>query len=316
MNVIEFVTSPNNPDGQLKKAVLNGPSAKAIHDHAYNWPHFTAIPSPSDEDLMIFTLSKLTGHADVRFGWALIKDKDIYERMATYTNDNTFGVSRDSQLRALKLIKVVLEGDGRSIFKYAYETMRSRWESLSQTVSLSTRFTLQEIAPRFCTFFQTVRGPSPAYAWLKCEREEDELCYQVLEAGGILSRDGTLFGAGSRYVRLSLIKSQDDFDQLLQHLNKLVLQDAVSILQALKNQWKNTPPNWVGSDPCRGNWDGVECGNSRVISITYSSIGLTGQLPGDIVNLSELQTLDLSSNKGLTGTLPTSIGNLKKLSNL
>ncbi|KAK1391298.1 hypothetical protein POM88_010354 [Heracleum sosnowskyi] len=313
MNVIEFVTSPNNPDGQLKKAVLNGPSAKAIHDHAYNWPHFTAIPSPSDEDLMIFTLSKLTGHAGVRlcnykfevpvtsskilvqliiiFMWALIKDKDIYERMATYTNDNTFGVSRDSQLRALKLIKVVLEGDGRSIFKYAYETMRSRWESLSQTVSLSTRFTLQEIAPRFCTFFQTVRGPSPAYAWLKCEREEDELCYQVLEAGGILSRDGTLFGAGSRYVRLSLIKSQDDFDQLLQHLNKLVLQDAVSILQALKNQWKNTPPNWVGSDPCRGNWDGVECGNSRVISITYSSIGLTGQLPGDIVNLSELQTL-------------------------
>ncbi|KAK1370528.1 putative leucine-rich repeat receptor-like protein kinase [Heracleum sosnowskyi] len=89
-----------------------------------------------------------------------------------------------------------------------------------------------------------------------------------------------------------------------------------AVLLALKNQWKNTPPNWVGSDPCRGNWVGVECSNSRVISITLSSIGLTGQLPGDIVNLSELQTLDLSSNKGLTGTLPTSIGNLKKLSNL
>ncbi|KAL1831254.1 hypothetical protein ACET3Z_000905 [Daucus carota] len=228
LNVIEFVTSPNNPDGKLRKAVLNGPYAKSIHDHAYNWPHFTAIPSPSDEDLMIFTLSKLTGHAGVRFGWALIKDKDLYERMSTYTDDNTFGVSRDSQLRALKLLKVVLEGDGRSIFKYAYETMRKRWEGLSQAVSLSTRFTIQEIAPRFCTFFQHVRGPSPAYAWLKCEREEDELCYQVLQAGGILGRDGTLFGASSRYVRLSLIKSQDDFDQLLQHLNKLVLQEAGS----------------------------------------------------------------------------------------
>ena len=64
-----------------------------------------------------------------------------------------------------------------------------------------------------------------AYAWLKCEREEDEQCYQVLQAGGILGRDGTLFGASSRYVRLSLIKYQDDFDQLLQHLNKLVLQE-------------------------------------------------------------------------------------------
>lgn len=66
--VIEFVTSPNNPDGKLKKAVLEGPNVKTIYDHAYYWPHFSAIPAPADEDLMIFTLSKLTGHAGSRFG--------------------------------------------------------------------------------------------------------------------------------------------------------------------------------------------------------------------------------------------------------
>lgn len=65
MDVIEFVTSPNNPDGELKTSVLGG---KTIYDHAYFWPHFTPIPGPSDHDLMIFTLSKLTGHAGVRFG--------------------------------------------------------------------------------------------------------------------------------------------------------------------------------------------------------------------------------------------------------
>ncbi|XP_074337844.1 tryptophan aminotransferase-related protein 3-like [Apium graveolens] len=229
MNVIEFVTSPNNPDGKLRTAVLEGPSAKAIHDHAYYWPQFTAIPSPSDEELMIFTLSKLTGHAGLRFGWAVIKDKAVYEKMLTYTDDNTFGVSRDSQLRALKLLKVVLEGDGRSLFNYAYETLRTRWEILSRTISMSTRFTIQELAPRFCTFFDIVRGPSPAYAWLRCEREEDELCYQVMKAGGILGRDGIQYGASSRYVRLSLIKSQDDFDQLLHYLNKLVLHEAHAV---------------------------------------------------------------------------------------
>ena len=68
INVIEFVTSPNNPDGQLTKAVLQGPSIRTIHDHAYYWPHFTAIPAPADEDLMLFTISKLTGHAGSRFG--------------------------------------------------------------------------------------------------------------------------------------------------------------------------------------------------------------------------------------------------------
>lgn len=67
-NFIEFVTVPNNPDGRLKKAVLEGPHVKAIHDHAYYWPHFTPIPAPADEDLMIFSLSKLTGHAGTRFG--------------------------------------------------------------------------------------------------------------------------------------------------------------------------------------------------------------------------------------------------------
>ena len=68
LNLIEVVTAPDNPDGQLNKAVLHGPYVKAIHDHAYYWPHFTAIPAPADEDLMIFTLSKLTDHAGTTFG--------------------------------------------------------------------------------------------------------------------------------------------------------------------------------------------------------------------------------------------------------
>ena len=66
--MIEFVTAPNNPDGRLNKAVLQGPNVKTIYDRAYYWPHFTPIPAPADEDLMIFTLSKLTGHAGSRFG--------------------------------------------------------------------------------------------------------------------------------------------------------------------------------------------------------------------------------------------------------
>ncbi|KAH0772956.1 hypothetical protein KY290_010093 [Solanum tuberosum] len=67
-NVIEFVTSPNNPDGNLESPVLNGPNVKHIYDHAYYWSHYTAIPAPADEDLMIFSMSKLTGHAGSRFG--------------------------------------------------------------------------------------------------------------------------------------------------------------------------------------------------------------------------------------------------------
>uniref|UniRef100_A0A2N9IMS8 Alliinase C-terminal domain-containing protein n=1 Tax=Fagus sylvatica TaxID=28930 RepID=A0A2N9IMS8_FAGSY len=114
-NIVEFVTSPNNPDGELKKAVVGGPFVKTIHDLAYYWPHFTAIPAPADEDLMIFTLSKLTGHAGSRFGWAIIKDEVVYQRMLTYMSLSTYGVSRETQLRVLKLLKVVIEGKGREM---------------------------------------------------------------------------------------------------------------------------------------------------------------------------------------------------------
>ncbi|XWS21818.1 hypothetical protein CRYUN_Cryun30bG0087800 [Craigia yunnanensis] len=223
-NVIEFVTSPNNPDGQLNKAILHGPNVKTIYDRAYYWPHFTPIPAPADEDLMVFTLTKLTGHAGSRFGWAVIKDETVFNRMITHMHLNSNGVSQDSQLRAFKLLKAVLE-EGTEIFDFAYQTMKTRWERLSRTLSLSNRFSLQKIYPQYCTFYNKVRELSPAYAWLKCEREEDKDCSAVLKAANIIGRQGNAFGAEDHYVRLSLVRSQDDFDMLMERLNKLVSEE-------------------------------------------------------------------------------------------
>ncbi|CAL9074634.1 unnamed protein product [Musa acuminata var. zebrina] len=81
-NFIEFVTSPNNPDGLLRQSVLCG--SAVIHDRAYYWPHYSAIPAPADEDIMLFTNSKISGHASSRLGWAVIKDEKIYERVTLY----------------------------------------------------------------------------------------------------------------------------------------------------------------------------------------------------------------------------------------
>ncbi|KAL9276307.1 hypothetical protein ACSQ67_026145 [Phaseolus vulgaris] len=86
-------------------------------------------------------------------------------------------------------------------------------------------------------------------------------------------------------------------------------------LMSLKSTWKNTSPDWVGSDPCE-DWEGIKCKNTRVTSITLSSTGLGGPLSGDIGSLSELEILDLSYNKDFTGPLPESIGELRKLSTL
>nr|GFA30897.1 tryptophan aminotransferase-related protein 3-like [Tanacetum cinerariifolium] len=158
MDVIEFVTSPSNPGGELKTPVLGG---NAVYDHVYFWPHFTPIPSPSDHDIMIFSLSKLTGHAGTRFGWAVIKDKDVYDKVSTYIRVADLGISKDSQLRALKLLKVVVEDDGRSFFEFGDNTMRDRWERLTLVFAKSSRFSIQQRNPLHCNFFNETRLPSP-----------------------------------------------------------------------------------------------------------------------------------------------------------
>lgn len=179
--------------------------------------------------IMLFTMSKLTGHAGSRFGWALIKDKEMHDRVSTYVDLNTMGVSHDTQLRALELLKVVMQGGAEPIFEYGHSVMRDRWIKLSNILSMSKRFSLQNLAPQYCTYFRKITGPSPAYAWLKCEMDEDQDCYAVLRAAGIISRAGAKFGVESRHVRLSLLKSNDEFNWLLQRLAALIAEGVKTI---------------------------------------------------------------------------------------
>ncbi|XP_047320333.1 leucine-rich repeat receptor protein kinase HPCA1-like [Impatiens glandulifera] len=102
---------------------------------------------------------------------------------------------------------------------------------------------------------------------------------------------------------------------LLVYVQSLTNYHDVNALRALQELWSNTPPSWVGTDPCgKSPWEGINCTNSRIISITLGGMGIIGQLTGDIASLDGLQSLDLSNNKGLSGPIPPSIGKLTKLS--
>lgn len=90
-----------------------------------------------------------------------------------------------------------------------------------------------------------------------------------------------------------------------------------SALLSLMSQWTSMPPSWDKSDdPCGMNWDGVICGNSRITVVRLSSMGIKGTLSGDIGQLTELRSLDLSFNNELGGPLSPSIGKLNKLTTL
>lgn len=65
---IELVTSPNNPDGSWRQPVVNGSQGVLIHDLAYYWPQYSPISFAANHDIMLFTVSKSTGHAGSRIG--------------------------------------------------------------------------------------------------------------------------------------------------------------------------------------------------------------------------------------------------------
>lgn len=62
---------------------------------------------------------------------------------------------------------------------------------------------------------------------MKCERLEDTNCYEIFGGAKIKGREGKVFGSEERFVRLSLIRTQDDFDQLTDLLKKLVSEEVV-----------------------------------------------------------------------------------------
>ena len=81
-DTIEIVTSLNNSDGSLLTAQCTG--ALQVYDNAYFWPHFMPLTSRRSDDVILFTLSKLTGHAGSRVGWAFVRDADIAASMGDH----------------------------------------------------------------------------------------------------------------------------------------------------------------------------------------------------------------------------------------
>ncbi|KAI5436830.1 L-tryptophan--pyruvate aminotransferase 1 [Lathyrus oleraceus] len=227
---IEVVTSPNNPDGTLREPVVNSVAeGKLIHDLAYYWPQFTPITHEADDDVMLFTFSKCTGHAGSRIGWAIVKDIEVAKKMATFVQSSSMGVSKESQTRAAKIIGVVCDGyqnfkssESELFFEYSKRLVKERWEKFREAVEQSMVFTVTKYPKAYCNFTNEISETYPSFAWLKCEGNEDG--HNYLRKLNICSREGERFGADSKFVRVSMLGMDDDFNELVKRLSNVKIE--------------------------------------------------------------------------------------------
>ncbi|KAG8067306.1 hypothetical protein GUJ93_ZPchr0005g15490 [Zizania palustris] len=216
---IELVCSPNNPDGGIREAVLKSGTGVAVHDLAYYWPQYTPITKAAAHDIMLFTVSKCTGHAGTRIGWALVKDRALAQRMNKFIELNTIGVSKDSQLRAAKILKAISDGyehapaagDRNRLFHFARRHMMARWGALRAAVAASGLFSLPDELPGYCTFAKETVAAYPPFAWLRCHKEGVDDLDGYLRERKIISRGGAKFGADGRFVRISMLDTDEAF---------------------------------------------------------------------------------------------------------
>ncbi|VAH15017.1 unnamed protein product [Triticum turgidum subsp. durum] len=200
---IELVCSPNNPDGAIREAVLSSESSKAIHD-------------------------LVTGHAGARLGWALVKDRDVAKKMVYFVDRSTIGVSKDSQVRAAKILAVVSDAYGPGeddtrlrLFDFARRRMGERWRVLRASVAATGAFSLPEETAGYCNFTKQTVAAYPAFAWLRCEKAGVEECAEFLRGHSIVARGGEQFGGDARCVRVNMLDRDSVFDVLIQRLSSI-----------------------------------------------------------------------------------------------
>lgn len=231
--VIELVTSPNNPDGHIRApSVAAGEYTRYVMDHAYYWPHFTALNGPvsyGNDTLALFTLSKMTGHASTRVGWALTPDEEVAQRLAEFVHVATFGAPRESQLRAILLLEHVNQHIAE-VFDFARGRMLGRWhrlEGIFAAAGATAPFRLEPRDPPSADTFSGVREyeASPAYAWIELTDASlfNGSALTAMESVGIAGRGGSSYGeTDDRHVRLELLMREQTFEILCRKLEKLV----------------------------------------------------------------------------------------------
>jgi len=183
--------------------------------------------------VVLFSGSKLSGHAGSRFGWAVVRNRTVAALMESYITAQTLGVSTDTQLRFLAIVRTLNAGASRrrnfegstististptdanaDMFSFVTARFKSRWRMLDEM------FDAHDASPDFEWVNRKQHG---AYVWIRC-RKPGKTCVELFADGvGLVGIGGVSFGATVEYVRFSLLAPTVEFNLFVAKLRKIV----------------------------------------------------------------------------------------------
>lgn len=240
-SAIEIVTAPNNPTGENREPLYD--NSFVLYDRAYNWPHFMPMDSTpvqvGDSEVTLYTLSKMSGHAGSRIGWAVVKDEVLAKAIQKYIAISVVSIPHEPLWRAHAVLDHIVTSEGE-IFGYAKDILEYRWGIMKYIFEKENKDNRFDYSPEYssenaelCDFFGTEQTPTKAYVWIKCNNEADQLytsttdssrvgCDGVFLDAGINGRGGRVYGmSDDSYIRLELLMNDRTFELLHQRLNDL-----------------------------------------------------------------------------------------------
>jgi len=202
--ILEFVTSPNNPDSTIRKKMIGD---YCFYDAVYNWSFYTSHVQIYDEDIVLYSASKAVGMAGQRIGWALIKDINFYKRcldIIKFTTDFISLISREQVRRGIDYVVQTYP-----IFQtYMTNKYKKRWNSIEKlTIYLNNYLPI------------TLVNHDGPYALLKTSHNVNLEKY-LQQKIGINTKSAVIFGLDKRSVRINPGGSDKTFKRLDLFLNK------------------------------------------------------------------------------------------------
>ena len=197
---VTIVTNPNNPDFSTSDC-----SDAKILDLCYNWPQYTSKVTYYDHPIMVFSLSKATGHASTRIGWAILEDETLAKELEDYIEISTGGLSIDSQIRAEEIILDQLQRSD-TVFKHGRRTLKYRWKILS-ILSANKNFPLQ------------IFNNSGMFIWAKVKNPRKN---NPIIDKNIAHLKGSAMGSTNVFIRLNIGCTETDFRDFLALMRNMI----------------------------------------------------------------------------------------------